>query len=126
MWLGTKIPVDDMLIRRIIVFHCQGANPVDAFFRKSQGNKLADQMKNNFGFVKKSWGYAISSSSDLTVHFSAHILAGEIMRKCQADEVLAPIVSLVVQCSKGVYFNWVWYLCQEFLDECQEVQEDGK
>lgn len=48
------------------------------------------------------------------------------MRKCRDDEVLTPVVSLATQCSKGVQFNWVKYLCQELLDDCHEVQEEGK
>jgi hypothetical protein len=41
------------------------------------------------------------------------------MRKCREDEVPAPVIQLAAQCSQGVQFNWVGYLCQEFLDDCR-------
>lgn len=37
------------------------------------------------------------------------------MRKCRADEVLAPVVSLAAECVEAVQFNWERYLCSEFL-----------
>lgn len=37
------------------------------------------------------------------------------MRKCDANELLVPVVSLALQCAKGVQYNWAQYLCHEFL-----------
>lgn len=51
-------------------------------------------MKNDYGIVKKSQGYAISSIKNEVVHFSASILTGKIMRKCWSDKVLALLISL--------------------------------
>lgn len=59
-------------------------------------------MKNDFGIIKKSHGYAISYINDVVAHFFASILASKIMRKCQEDKMSAPIVSLAAQCSNGV------------------------
>lgn len=42
------------------------------------------------------------------------------------DEVLAPAVSLVGQCAKGILFNWSRHLCQEFLTNCCEAQDETK
>ena len=48
------------------------------------------------------------------------------MRKCRVDEVLAPIIALVAQCTKGVQFNWAHYLYGEFLLNFRKVQELSK
>jgi len=48
------------------------------------------------------------------------------MRKCHADEVLASVIVLADQCTKGVQLNWVKFLCDEFLTNCREAQEKGK
>ncbi len=96
LWMGEPIPIDDMLIRRITVFPYQGMNFADAFVGKSLEKKLADQMKSDFRLIKKSRVYAISSITNEAIQFATQILAGRIMRKCQADEVPTPMVSLVV------------------------------
>lgn len=36
------------------------------------------------------------------------------MKKCHANELPALVVSLVVQCNKGVQFNLEKYLCENF------------
>jgi len=82
-------------------------------------------MKSDFGLIKKSHGYAISSITDKVVWFATQILVGKIMRKCLTDEVLAPVVSFTTQYNKGIQFNWASYLCQEFLKDCRKTQEDG-
>jgi len=38
-------------------------------------------------------------------NFVTKILAGKVMRKCHMDEVLMPMVSLVMQCRERVDFN---------------------
>jgi len=53
-WLGDPILIDDMLIRRIIALLHQGANSNEAFVGKYQEKKLVDQMKNDYGIIKKS------------------------------------------------------------------------
>ena len=48
------------------------------------------------------------------------------MRKCHGNEVPKTVVALAEQCAEGVQFNWVAFLCEEFLTNCKEVQEQGK
>ena len=48
------------------------------------------------------------------------------MRKCRTDEFLVPVVSLVSQCANDVLFNWSRYLCQEFLVNCCNAQDETK
>lgn len=62
-------------------------------------------MKEKFKLVKKPRGYAISSICDLVVKVATQILAAKVMRKCCVDEVSAPVVALVAQCTEGVQFN---------------------
>jgi len=116
--LGDPILTDGMLIQIITTLPHQGANPNHTFVRKSQENNLSYQMKNDYDIVKKSRGYAIIYINVEAVNFSTSILARKIMRKCWEDEVSALVVSLAAQCSKGVQFNWVGYLYQEFLNHC--------
>lgn len=52
-------------------------------------------MKNDYGIIKKSRGYVISSINDEAVYFIVSNLAGKIMRKCRADKVPTLVVSLV-------------------------------
>lgn len=40
--------------------------------------------------------------------------------------MLALVISLVARCTKGVEFNWVRYLCSEFLANWCEAQELSK
>lgn len=44
------------------------------------------------------------------------------MRKCGADEVSVPVITLASQCAEGVQFNWSNYLHGEFLANCCEAQ----
>lgn len=41
------------------------------------------------------------------------------------DEVLVPVISLAVQCAKGIHYNWAQYLCKELLKNYREAQEEG-
>ena len=43
------------------------------------------------------------------------IVEGKVMWKWRVDEVHALVVALTAQCAEGVQFNWVNYLCSEFL-----------
>lgn len=61
---GSPIPNDDMLIHIITLLHYQGEDPVDTFVGKLQEKKLGDQMKSDFGMMKKSRSYDISSILD--------------------------------------------------------------
>lgn len=66
------------------------------------------------------------SISNPTIQLVAQILAKKVMKKFCVDEVMAPVVSLVAQCVKEVLFNWSRYLCQEFLTNCREAQDETK
>lgn len=72
------------------------------FGRKGGEQALVDAMKEKFRLVKKPHGYAISRISDPTVKVANQILAGKVMRKCRANEVSVPVITLVAQCAEGV------------------------
>ena len=84
---------------------------------------IAEAMKKKFKLEKKKRGYVISNINNATVKVMTQILVGKVMRKCCVDEVPALVVSLATQCTEGVHFNWVDYLCIEFLESCCEAQE---
>lgn len=83
LWFGQVILIDDILIWRIIALPYQGANPNDVFVGKSQEKNLVDQMKNDYGIIKKYWGYNIISINNEAMCFTTSILAIKIMRKCR-------------------------------------------
>lgn len=67
LWLGVRILIDDMLIRRIIVLPYHGVNLANAFVEKSQEKKLAEMMKEEYGLISKSREFLISSINDSVV-----------------------------------------------------------
>ena len=82
LWLGERVSIDAMLIRRITALPCKGLDPTKAFVGKDQDKKLTAKMKQDYGLTKGTGGYSISSIKDKIVRFSTHILAKKIMRKC--------------------------------------------
>ena len=51
-------------------------------------------MKAKYKLEKKKRGYAISNIKDKAVRVATQILAGKVMHKCRADEVLTLVVEL--------------------------------
>jgi len=47
------------------------------------------------------------------------------VQKCRSTEVPAIIIALAKECAVGEQFNWAQFLCEEFLTNCREVQEEG-
>lgn len=82
VWLGTRIPIDDIMIIRIVVLPYQGVNIVDAFVEKYQEKKLAEMMKKEYNLIRKSRGFLINSINDLAMCFFTNIFPRKIMRKC--------------------------------------------
>lgn len=83
-------------------------------------------MKKKFDLIKKQRKYSITSINNPAVQIATQILVGKVMRKCHMDEVLALMISLVAHCMKGVQFNWLCYLYNEFLANCREAHDDRK
>lgn len=102
LWMGNKIPIDQMFIWRIIILPYQGQNPTKEFVGKDQDRVVAENMKKKYGLVKGNKGYDINSINDQTVFYVAHILARNIMRKSRANEFPTLVVSLATQCTYGV------------------------
>jgi len=123
LWLEEPIPITNRLIHRITRLPYTGENMPMMFGEKGGKQALEEAMKEKLKLVKKPRGYAISSISDPVVKVATQILVGKVMRKCCKDELLAPGIALVAQCTEGVQFNWVHYLCDEFLMNYREAQE---
>lgn len=62
-------------------------------------------MKEKFKLVNKPHGYSMSNIYDPTMKVETQILAGNVMWKCCANEVLLPVVALAQKCAEGVLFN---------------------
>jgi len=115
LWLSTPIPITYTLIHRITLLPHSGLNLAKEFGRKMSEHDLTEKMKVKFKLVNKLCGYSITSIANPTVKIVTQILARKVMRKFYMDEVLTLVISLVSQCTEGVKFNWVRYLCSEFL-----------
>ena len=72
---------------------------------KSRDLVLAEAMKRKYKLEKKKRGYVISSIKDKGVCVATQLLARKVMRKFHGDELLALVVALAEQCTKGVQFN---------------------
>lgn len=89
------------LIHRISPLHFKGHDPA-AIAGKSSDLAFADAMKAKYKLEKKKRGYAIASIKDKGVCITTQLLAGKLMRKCRADEVLVFLIVLVEHCAEGV------------------------
>jgi len=80
--MGKRIPINPMLIWRLIRLLYQGLSSTEEFVGKNQDISIANNMTERFGLTKGKEGYDINSINDQGVHFAAYILAGKIMMKC--------------------------------------------
>lgn len=113
------------LIHRISRLPCKGKDPT-VIAGKRADLALTEAMKKEYKLEKKKRGYAINNIKDKGVHIATQLLAGKVMRKFHGDEVPALVILLAEQCVQGVQFNWDEFLCEEFLTNCKEAQEQGK
>jgi len=105
LWLEEMITIIDMLIHRITQLAHLGENPAMAFGGKIGEHDLIEAMKKKFKVTNKPNSYAITDIIDPTIKVAMQILVGNIMRKCHANKVSAPVVALAAQCAEGVQFN---------------------
>lgn len=121
LWLGESIHIMKILIHKITQLTYKGKNPAKEFGGKTREKDLGERMKRAYGLLKKSQGYSILSITGHIIQFATQILAARVTIKCHADEVSTSVVFLTTQCTKYVQFNWVRYLCEEFLANYEEV-----
>jgi len=93
---------------------------------KSSDSALTEAMKAKYKLEKKNRGYAITNIKDKGVHVATQVMVDKVMIKCHTNEVPVPVVTLVEQCMEGIQFNWVEFLCMDFLLNCCKAQEQGK
>ena len=117
LWIGMPIPITHILIHRITHLPHEGLNPAKEFGRKTSERELAEQMKKKIELIKKPHGYSITSINNPAVKIATKILARKVMRKCRANEVPAPVVTIVANCAEGYTYNWADYITKEFLED---------
>ena len=88
---------------------------------KGSDLSLTEAMKTKYRLEKKKRGYTISSIKDNAVRMATQLLAGKVMCKCSIDKVPMTVVALAEQCAEGVQFDWVNYLCREFIENFHEA-----
>ena len=125
LWLEELIPITTELIHRISRLPCIGRDLVE-IAGKSRDLALAEAMKKKYKLEKKQRGYVITSIQDKVVRVVTQLLEGKVMRKCHGNEVPTMVIALAKQCVEGVRFDWVQFLCEEFLTNYMESQEQGK
>ena len=94
LWLEEPIPITVGLIHRISLLPYKGRDPMQIATRRSD-LVLMEAMKTKYKLEKKKRGYVIASIKDRGLCITTQLLAGKVMRKCRADEVLVPMVALV-------------------------------
>lgn len=124
LWLEELIPITTELIHRISCLPRIRRDPTE-IVGQSRGLALAKAMKKKYRLEKKQRGYVITSIQDKGVHVATQLLVGKVMRKCHGNEVLAMVITPAEQCTEGVQFNWMQFLCEEFLMNYKESQEQG-
>jgi len=70
-------------------------------------------------------GYNVESIQDKGVFFATQLLAANLLRKCQHNQVPASVISLASQCAEGVVYNWETFLLNAFVEDCKEAQDQG-
>jgi len=89
--LEEHIPITVDLIHCIFWLPYKGKDLV-TIAGKGSDLALAEAIKAKYKLERKKRGYAISSIKDKGVHIANQLLAGKVMRKCHADEVLASMI----------------------------------
>lgn len=123
LWLEEPLPITNKLIHRITQLLYTGEHLAMMFGRKDGKQVLVEAMKEKLKLVEKPQVYSILSIYNPAVKVVMQILVGKVMRKCHIDEVPTLVITLVAQCVEGVHFNWVFYLCSEFLMNYNKAQE---
>lgn len=124
--LEEPIPITDMVIHKITRLPYTRENLAMEFGKKAGEYVLAEAMKEKLKLVKKLRDYVISSIYEPTVKVVTQLLEGKVMRKGRVDEVSAPVIYLLAQCTEGVQFNLEHYLCREFLVNYREAKDLSK
>ena len=103
----------------------QGPHPIEKLGKKSEG-EIVTKVRQAYHVKKNKRGFIINSISDLATRMGTRILACKLIQKCEVATVPAYVIRVVVQCAKGVCFNWAQHLWDEFLSNVCESQEQGK
>ena len=94
LWLEEPIPITIDLIHCISRLTYKGEDHVDISEGKRSDLAIAEAMKKKYKLEKKKRGYTISNINDKAVKVASQILAGKVMCKCRAEEVIASVVAL--------------------------------
>lgn len=121
LWLEEPIPITTDLIHFISQLPYKGKDPATISKGKGSDFSLTEVRKTKHKLEKKKRGYVISSMKDKAIRIATQILVGKVMQKCYRNEVPTLVIGLAEQCVEGVQFNWVEFLCTEFLENYHEV-----
>lgn len=122
LWIQDRIPIDATLVHRITGLSINGLNPLERVGKKYEGETI-EYVRKTYHVERNTWDFIIKSISDQGTQLGTMLLACKMMRKCQFTSTPANVIQLAGQFKKGVCFNWAQYLCDEFLTNVHESQE---
>ena len=88
---------------------------------KTQDKQLADTLKARFKLKKMGRGFEITSINDEAKNFATQLLASKIMMKGRHNQVTTHFIELGSECAQGMQYNWVTFLQNKFVKDCQEA-----
>ena len=106
-------------MHRITGLPMSGPNPLEHVGKKYEGETI-EFVRQKYHVDRNTRGFIVKTISDQGKKLGTMLIACKMMRKCQVTFVPAYVIRLANQCAKGVCFNWVQYLCDEFLTKVSE------
>ena len=110
----SRVPIDVVLIHKIIGLPMQGPHPLE-WVRKKHEEDTTTFVWKTYKVSQNKRGFVIQTINDPATQMGTRLLACKLMRKCQVVTVPTYVIWLAGRCTKGVSFNWDQYLCNEFL-----------
>ena len=92
--------------------------------KKYEGD-TAEYVRKTYHVERNTQGFVIKSISDPATQMGTILIACKLMKKCQVTTVISFVIQLASQCAKRVCLNLAQYLCDEFLVNVCELQEQG-
>lgn len=98
----------------------QGPHPMKGFDKKYE-QKVANEVQEKYKVDHNKRGFIVETTTDSRMRMGTLLLACKMMCKCRASVVPAYVIQVAGRCEKGVCYNWLQYLCEEFLYNVREA-----
>ena len=119
--MDKPLQIDVALISKITGLPTFGVQPKEYVDNKARKKEITQLVKAQFGTSWGNRGIVLKDINDNVTRFTNNIMACKQLRKCRKQEAPASIITVVVQCAKGVMFSWAPYLLNQFLIDCRDA-----